>query len=190
MADAEFWRELKPAPFGAAIPANGTLHSALAGQATWRTTQQSSAGSPVLEGQLSQVNQVVAGSRFGSRKRAVWANRSSPIRMSSAWSAPGRPARALPRRLRSSRPFSERAGRANTMAWVSFISSGSRRKIPVVVAQLQTPRSTARCDHHRCSAPARWRKEQVLKPRDVLLNIDSFDLDIQGDCPGARFRSR
>ena len=37
--------------------------------------------------------------------------------------------------------------------------------------------------------PGQMAQGQVLKPRDVLLNIDGFDLDIQGDYQDPDFGS-
>jgi len=178
-AEADFWRDLKPATLGGAIPADGTLQILRWRAGNLENRKAEFTQFTVREAQLAAINHVVL-------------EADSDI-LNAGWGEPvvanghvvgllraqdGRTCIAIPAAFIRDNLEAHRRGQYRGLGYFHFYwqpaqnpASLARLKLtgdPRGVIVIQVPE---RPDHG----------EQVLKPQDIILRIDGFDLDIQGD---------
>lgn len=177
--EADFWRDLKPATLGGAIPADGTLQILRWRSGNLENRKAEFTQFTVREAQLAAINHVVL-------------EADSDI-LNAGWGEPvvanghvvgllraqdGRTCIAIPATFIRDNLEAHRRGQYRGLGYFHFYwqpaqnpASLARLKLtgePRGVIVIQVPE---RPDHG----------EQVLKAQDIILRIDGFDLDIQGD---------
>ena len=179
VSDAEFWRDLKPAVFGTATPADGALQILRWRDGNLESRRAEFTRYKVREGQLSAVNHAVLeasseihGAGWGeplvANSHVVGIIREQDGRICVAT-----PASFIQAVLEAHKKeayhglgyfhfYWQPAENPASLAWLKLPSE------PRGVIVTQVPN---RPDGG----------ERVLKPLDILLKIDGFDLDIQGD---------
>jgi hypothetical protein len=178
-SDTNFWRNLRPVTLGGAMPADGTLQILRWHSGNLESRRAEFTRFNVREGQLAAVNHVVLeaeseiqGVGWGE---PIMAN-SHIVGLLSAQD--GRNCIALPASFIQSILDAHQKGDYRGLGFFHFywqpaqnLASLARLKLTgesrgAIVIQVP--------DRHDGL-------EQVLKPEDIILNIDGFDLDIQGD---------
>ena len=178
-ADESFWQGLQPARLGGEMPAEGSLQILRWRNGNLENRRAEFTQFVVREGQLSAVNHVTM-EADSDIQNASWGE---PIIANShvvglANAQLDRTCVAIPASFIQSILEAHKAGQYRGLGFFHFYwqpaanpASLARLKLPgeprgVIVIQV-----SERPDH----APL------VLKPQDVILNIDGFDIDIQGD---------
>ncbi len=178
-SDAAFWRDLKPAPLGSALPADGTLQILRWREGSLESRKAEFTRFTLREGQLAAVNHVaveadceIQGAGWGE---PLVAN-SHLLGLVTAHD--GRTCTALTASFIQSILDARKKGQYHGLGYFHFFwqqaqnpASLARLKLPgeprgVIV--IQVPDRQDGC-------------AQVLKPDDIILRIDGFDIDIQGD---------
>jgi len=179
VADAEFWQDLKPAAFGHVPPSGGSLQIL-----RWREGKLENRATEftqytVREGQLTQVDGIAL--ETSSEIQGVgWGE---PIIYNSKvagiiWAQDGRTCVATPALQIRDTLEARKKGTYNGLGYFHFFWQPSEN--PANLARLRLPgpaRGVVVID-----VPQRPDEcEQVIQPQDIILRIDGFDLDSQGD---------
>ena len=177
--ETNFWRDLKPATLNGAIPADGSLQIVRWREGNLESKRAEFTQFAVREGQLSAVNHVVL-EADSDIQGAGW---SEPMVANShvvgiLTSHDGRTCTALTASFVQSVLDARKKGQYHGLGYFHFYwqpaanpASLDRLKLtgePRGVIVIQVPDRTDNLP-------------QVLKPDDIILRIDGFDLDIQGD---------
>jgi hypothetical protein len=178
-SDTNFWRNLRPVTLGGAMPADGTLQIL-----RWRSGNLESRRAEftrfnVREGQLAAINHVVLEAE-SEIQGAGWAE---PIMANShivglLSSQEGRNCIALPASFIQSILDAHQKGDYRGLGIFHFYWQPAQNLASLARLKLAgEPRGAIVIE-----VPDRPDGlEQVLKPEDIILKIDGFDLDIQGD---------
>ena len=179
-ADAEFWKGLKPAKLGSAAGSpDGNLQILRWREGNLEHRRAEFSQFSVREGQLSPINQAVL--EFSSDiQGGGWAE---PLVVDSQvvgllTAQEGRNGFAMPASFIQSILDARRKNHFHGLGYFHFVWEPGKN--PATLTNLKLtgePRGVVVID-----VPARADgAEQVLKPRDIILSIDGFDLDMQGD---------
>lgn len=178
-AEEAFWADLKPGSLGGTVPEDGTLQVLRWREGNLENRRAEFTQFTVREGQLAALNQPVL-EADSDIQNAGWGElvtaNSHAVGIVSAQD--GRMCTAIPATFIHNLLEARRQGRYRGLGYFHFYWQGAQN--PASLARLKLtgdPRGVivssvpARPD----DAPA------VLRPDDVILNMDGFDLDIQGD---------
>ena len=178
-SDSEFWHDLKPAKLNGTMPPDGTLQIV-----RWRAGNLESRRAEftqfaVREGQLAAVNHVVL-EADSDIHGAGWGE---PLVANShvvglVNSHEGHTCSALPASFIQNILEARRKGQYHGLGYFHFYWQPALN--PASLARLKLP-GEARGVLVIQVPPRPDGLPQVLKPEDVILSIDGFDLDIQGD---------
>ncbi len=183
--EADFWRDLKPAALGSAAPAEGAMRILRWREGNLEDRRAEFTQFSVREGQLSPINQAVL-EVSSEIQGAGWGE---PVVVNShvaglLTAQEGRNAYAMPASFIQAVLEARRKGTYRGLGYFHFYWQPGKN--PATLAMLGLtgePRGVVVID-----VPARPDDgEQVLKPRDILLNVDGFDVDIQGDYTDPEF---
>lgn len=178
-SSAEFWRELQPASLGGAVPEDGTLQILRWRDGNLENRRAEFTQFTVREGQLAAVNQPVL-EADSDIQNAGWSEivtaNSHVVGILSAQD--GRMCTAIPAPFLQGILDGRRHGRYNGLGFFHFYWQGAQNLASLARLKLPgEPRGVI-----VSSVPERPDSiEQVIRPQDIILNIDGFDLDIQGD---------
>jgi hypothetical protein len=185
VADAGFWSELKPASFGASLPSSGALEILRWRDGNLENRSAEFTRFTVVEGQLSQINQVVL-EADSEIQNVGWGE---PIIANShvvgiVRARENRTCIATPASVVQAIIEARRKGQFHGLGHFPFVWQPADN--PAVLAYLKLPgppRGVVIID----VPPRQDGCEAVLKPRDILLSIDGFNLDVQGDYQDPEF---
>lgn len=177
--DADFWRGLHPANLGGPIPADGALQVLRWRAGNFESRRADFSRFSVREGQLAAVNQVVL-EADSDIQDAGWGE---PIVAGSRVvgllsSLDGRTCVAIPASFIQAVLAAQKKGEYRGLGYFHFYWQPAEN--PASLARLKltgNPRGVIVIDVPKRpdALPA------VLKPQDIILRIDGFDVDIQGD---------
>jgi hypothetical protein len=178
-AEDDFWRELKPASLDGSVPEDGSLQILRWHDGNLENRRAEFTQFTVREGQLAAINQPVLGAD-SDIQNAGWGEivtaNSHAVAILSAQD--GRVCTAIPAAFIHSILEARKQGSYHGLGYFHFYWQGAQN--PASLARLKLtgePRGVI-----VTSVPDRPDAcEQVLHPDDIILNIDGFDLDIQGD---------
>lgn len=183
--ETDFWRGLQPAAFGGSVPPGGTLQILRWREGNLETRRAEFTQFTVREGQLSPVNQVVL-EASSEIQNIGWAE---PLVADShvvgiVWAQDSRTCIATPASAIQCILEARKLGQYKGLGFFHFYWEPAEN--PASLRQLQLPGEPRGVIV--IQVPDRPDAlEQVLKPKDILLQIDGFDLDIQGDYPDPEF---
>lgn len=177
--ETNFWRDLKPATLSGALPPDGTLQILRWREGNLEARRAEFTQFAVREGQLSAVNHVVL-EADSDIEGAGWAEpmigNSHVVGILTAHD--GRTCTALTASFIQSILQARKKGQYHGLGFFHFFWQPAQN--PACLARLKLtgdPRGVI-----VIQVPARQDGlEQVLKPDDIILRIDGFDIDIQGD---------
>src|SRR5437870_2053186 len=178
-SEADFWRDLKPATLGGAMPANAELQVLRGREGNLENRRAEFTQFTVREGQLSPISQVTL-ETSSEIQGAGWGE---PIIADShvvglIRAQDGRTCTATPASFIQSILQARKRGDYHGLGFFHFYWEPSEN--PASLARLKLPgdpRGVIVIDvPERPDGGA-----QVVKTSDILLRIDGFDLDIQGD---------
>jgi S1-C subfamily serine protease len=183
--DADFWKGLKPATLGGNMPEDGTLQILRWREGKLENRKAEFTQFAVREGQLSAVNQVVL--EASSEIQGVgWGE---PVVANShvvglMRAQEGRTCIAIPASMIKSVLAAQKQGKFPGLGYFHFVWQPALNPASLAKHKLTgDPRGVI-----VISVPGRPDDaEQVVKPHDILLKIDGFDLDIQGDYSDPEF---
>jgi hypothetical protein len=179
VADADFWTDLKPAAFGHVPPSGGTLQILRWREGKLENRAAEFSQYTVREGQLTSVDGVALETSseiqgVGWGEPIIYNSRVAGI----IWAQDGRTCVAAPALQIKELLEARKKGSFNGLGYFHFFWQPSEN--PANLARLKLPgpaRGVVVID-----VPARPDEyEQVIKPQDIILRIDTFDLDSQGD---------
>jgi hypothetical protein len=184
-SEADFWRDLKPARLGGALPADGTLQILRWREGNLESRRAEFTQVAVREGQLSTVNHAVL-EADSEIQGAGWGE---PLLANShvvglITSQDGRACTALPASYVQSVFDAHQTGKYHGLGFFHFYWQQAQN--PASLARLGLPgesRGVIVID----VPPRPDTGAQVLKPNDIILRIDGFDLDTQGDYQDPEF---
>ncbi|HZR21597.1 MAG TPA: serine protease [Verrucomicrobiae bacterium] len=178
-SEDDFWRELKPATLGGTVPEDGSLQIVRWHEGNLEVRRAEFTQFTVREGQLAAISQPVLqadsdilnagwGEVITANSHAVGLVSSQDARMCTA----------IPATFIENIIEARKQGRYRGLGYFHFYWQGSQN--PASLARLKLtgePRGAI-----VSSVPPRPDgAAQVIHPQDIILNIDGFDLDIQGD---------
>jgi hypothetical protein len=178
-SNPDFWQDLKPAALGGTVPDDGALQILRWREGNLENRRAEFTQFTVREGQLAAVNQPVLESD-SDIQNAGWGEViiANAHAMGIISAQDGRLCTAIPASFIQSILEAHKAGRYQGLGYFHFFWQGAQN--PASLARLKLagdPRGVI-----VSSVPARPDNlPQVVHPQDVILNIDGFDLDIQGD---------
>lgn len=178
-SEADFWRDLKPAPLGGPMPSDGALQILRWREGNLENSHAEFTQFAVREAQLSPINQVVleAGSDI---QGAGWGE---PIVANShvvglVRAQEGHTCLAIPGSFIQAILAARQKGEFPGLGYFHFYWQPAEN--PASLAMLKLPGEPRGVIV--VNVPERPDScEAVLKPQDIILRIDGFDLDIQGD---------
>jgi hypothetical protein len=178
-SEEDFWRELKPATLGGTVPEDGTLQILRWREGNLELRRAEFTQFTVREGQLAAVNQPVL-QADSDIQNAGWGEiitaNSHAVGILSAQE--GRMCTAIPASFIQSILDARKQDRYHGLGYFHFYWQGAQN--PASLARLKLtgePRGAI-----VSSVPERPDGyAQVIHTEDIILNIDGFDLDIQGD---------
>lgn len=178
-SEDDFWRDLKPAALDGSVPGNETLQILRWREGNLENRRAEFTQFTVREGQLAAVNQPVL-EADSDIQSAGWGEiiiaDSHPVGILSAQD--GRMCTAIPAAFIQNILEARRQGRYHGLGYFHFYWQGAQN--PASLARLKLtgePRGVI-----VSSVPVRPDGDpQVIHTQDVILKIDGFDLDIQGD---------
>ncbi len=180
-----FWRDLKPAPLGGAVPTDGTLHLVRWRNGNLETRRAEFTQFAVREGQLAAVSHVVL-EVDSDIQGAGWGE---PLVANShvvglVNTQEGRTCTAITASFVQSILQARKKGPYRGLGYFHFFWQPALN--PASLASLGLPAEprgviVIQVPNRPDEFP------QVLKPRDIILRIDGFDLDIQGDYQDPEF---
>jgi len=184
-AESDFWRELKPAVLGGAIPADGTLQLLRWRNGNLENRRAEFTQFVVREGQLSSVNHVmleadsdIQGAGWGEPLTA----NGHVVGLVTAHD--GRTCTATPASFIQSILEARAKGQYRGLGYFHFYWQQAEN--PASLARLRLPGEprgviVIQVPERPDGLP------QVIKPQDIILRIDEFALDIQGDYEDPEF---
>lgn len=178
-SEEDFWRDLRPAALGGTVPEDGTLQILRWHEGNLENRRAEFTHFTVREGQIAAINQPVL-EADSDIQNAGWGEivtaNSHAVGMLSAQE--GRMCTAIPATFIQNILDARKRGQYHGLGFFHFYWQGAQN--PASLARLKLsgePRGVI-----VNSVPERPdRGEQLLRAQDVILNIDGFDLDIQGD---------
>lgn len=178
-AEADFWRGLKPAVLGSAAPSQGAMQILRWRQGNLENRRAEFTQFAVREGQLSPVNQAVL-EVSSEIQGAGW---SEPVVANShvaglLTAQEGRNCYAMPGSFIKAVLEARRKGEFHGLGYFHFYWEPGKN--PATLARLKLagePRGAIVT--HVPERPDGL--EEVLRPMDIILTIDGFEVDIQGD---------
>jgi len=184
-SEEAFWRDLKPVTLGGSLPPEGTLQILRWRAGNLENRKAEFTQFAVREGQLAAVNHAVLeadsdiqGAGFGE---PVVAN-SHVVGLLAAQQ--GRTCTALPASYIQGILDARAKGQYRGLGYFHFYWQPAEN--PASLARLKLPGEPRGVIVIQVS-PRPDGGELVLQPQDVILNIDGFDLDIQGDYEDPEF---
>jgi hypothetical protein len=177
--EEDFWRGLQPATLGGTVPDDGTLQIVRWHDGNLENRRAEFTQYTVREGQLAAINQPVL-EADSDIQNAGWgeivAANSHAVGILS--SQEGRMCTAIPSSFIQNILEARKQGRYHGLGFFHFFWQGAQN--PASLARLKLtgePRGVI-----VSSVPDRPDTcDQVIRVQDIILNIDGFDLDIQGD---------
>jgi hypothetical protein len=178
-SNPDFWQDLKPATLGGTVPDDGALQILRWREGNLENRRAEFTQFTVREGQLAAVNQPVLESD-SDIQNAGWGEiiTANAHAMGIISAQDGRLCTAIPASFIQSILEAHKAGRYQGLGYFHFFWQGAqnpasqaRLKLAVDTRGVIVSSVTARPDN----------LPEVVHPQDVILNIDGFDLDIQGD---------
>jgi hypothetical protein len=178
-SDTNFWRDLKPVTFGGAMPPEGGLQIVRWREGNLENRRAEFTQFAVRPGQLSEINQVVL-ETASEIQAAGWGE---PVVANShvvgiVRAQEGRLCTATPASFITAVLESQKAGKYHGLGYFHFYwepgqnpATLGRLKLPGLPRGVIVTEVPGRPDG----------QENVLQPRDIIVNIDGFDLDIEGD---------
>jgi len=178
-SDEDFWRDLQPATLGGTVPEGGTLQILRWHEGNLENRRAEFTQFTVREGQLAAINQTVL-EADSDIQNAGWGEivtaNSHAVGIVSAQE--GRMCTAIPATFIQNILEARKQSRYHGLGFFHFYWQGSQN--PASLARLNLPGEPRGVIVN--SVPARPDDcEQVLRPQDIILSIDGFALDIQGD---------
>jgi hypothetical protein len=177
--EADFWKDLKPATLGGAMPKDGNLQILRWREGKLENRKAEFTQFAVREGQLSSVNQVVL-EASSEIQGAGWGE---PVLANShvvglIRAQEGRTCFATPASVIKSILAAQKQGKFPGLGYFHFVWQPAQNPATLARHKLTGEQRGVIV----INVPARPDgEEQVVKPHDILLKIDGFDLDIQGD---------
>jgi hypothetical protein len=177
--EEDFWRDLKPATLGGTVPDDGTFQILRWREGNLETRRAEFTQFTVKEGVLAAVNQPVL-EADSDIQNAGWGEiitaNSHAVGILS--SQEGRMCTAIPATFIKSILDARKQDRYHGLGYFHFYWQGTQNTVSLARLKLNgEPRGVI-----VSSVPKRPDSNaQVIEPQDVILNIDGFDLDIQGD---------
>lgn len=178
-SEEDFWRDLNPATLGGTVPEDGGLQIFRWHDGNLENRRAEFTQFTVREGQLAALNQPVleADSEIqGAGLGEIITSNSHALGILS--SQEGRMCIAIPATFIQNILEARKQGQYHGLGYFHFFWQGAQN--PASLARLRltgAPRGVI-----VNSVPDRPDAgEQVIRPQDVILTIDGFDLDIQGD---------
>jgi hypothetical protein len=184
-SEADFWRDLQPATLGSAAPTEGAMHILRWREGNLEDRRAEFTQFSVREGQLSPINQAVL--EVSSEIQAAgWGE---PVVVNShvaglLTSQEGRNAYAMPASFIRAILEARRKGTYQGLGYFHFYWQPAKNPATLSLLGL-TGEPRGAIVIHVPDRPDGG--TQVLKPKDLLLNIDGFDIDIQGDYTDPEF---
>jgi hypothetical protein len=184
-AEADFWRGLKPATLGGAMPADGTLQILRWRAGNLENRRAEFTQFAVREGQLSSVNHVmlevdceIEGAGWGEPLVAN-SHVAGILTAHDGHTCTATPASFIKAILEARKKDQYHGLGFFHFYWQQAENPASLARLklpgdPRGVIVIQVPARPDGC-------------KQVLKPQDIILRIDGFDLDIQGDYTDPEF---
>ena len=178
-AEEDFWRDLKPVALGGVIPEDGSLQILRWREGNFETRRAEFSQFTVREGQLAAVNQPVL-EADSDILNAGWGEimtaNSHPVGIVSVQD--GRMCTAIPATFIQNILDARKQNHYRGLGYFHFFWQGSQNPASATRLKLTgEPRGAI-----VISVPKRPDgAEQVIQKQDIILNIDGFDLDIQGD---------
>ena len=184
-SEADFWRDLTPATLGSAAPTEGAMQILRWREGNLEDRRAEFTQFSVREGQLSPINQAVL-EVSSDIQGAGWGE---PVVVNShvaglLTSQEGRNAFAMPASFIQAVLEARRKGTYHGLGYFHFYWQPAKNPATLTLLGL-TGEPRGAIVSHVPDRPDDF--EQVLKPKDILLNIDGFDLDIQGDYTDPEF---
>jgi hypothetical protein len=178
-SEEDFWRDLKPATLGGTVPEDGSLQILRWHEGNLEVRRAEFTQFSVREGQLAAVNQPVL-QADSDIQNAGWGEvmtaNSHTVGILSAQD--GRMCTAIPATFIENILSARKDGRYHGLGYFHFYWQGSQN--PASLSRLKLtgePRGAI----VSTVPPRPDGNEPVIFPQDIILNIDGFDLDIQGD---------
>ena len=178
-AEDDFWRDLKPVALGGVIPEDGSLQILRWREGNFEARRAEFTQFTIREGQLAAVNQPVleaASDILNAGWGEIITANSHPVAMVSAQD--GRMCTAIPATFIQNILDARKQDHYHGLGYFHFYWQGSQNPASLTRLKLTgEPRGAI-----IISVPKRPDSlEQVIEKQDIILNIDGFDLDIQGD---------
>jgi len=178
-AEDDFWRDLKPVALGGVIPEDGSLQILRWREGNFEARRAEFTQFTIREGQLAAVNQPVL-EADSDILNAGWGEiitaNSHPVGIVSVQE--GRMCTAIPATFIQNILDARKQNHYHGLGYFHFYWQGSQNPTSLTRLKLTgEPRGAI-----IISVPKRPDSvEQVIEKQDIILNIDGFDLDIQGD---------
>jgi hypothetical protein len=175
----EFWQELKPGELGGTVPDDGTLQILRWREGNLENRRAEFTQFTVRDGQLAAINQPVL-ETDSDIQNAGWSEiitaNSHAVGILS--SQDGRMCTAIPAAFIQNILAARKQGRYHGLGYFHFYWQGSQNLASLARLKLPgEPRGVI-----VSSVPDRPDScQQVIRPQDVILSVDGFSLDIQGD---------
>jgi hypothetical protein len=184
-SEADFWRDLKPAALGSAAPTEGAMQILRWREGNLEDRRAEFTQFSVREGQLSPINQAVL-EVSSDIQGAGWGE---PVVVNAhvaglVTAQEGRNAYAMPASFIQAVLEAWHKGTYHGLGFFHFYWQPGKNPATLAMLGLSgEPRGVV-----VINVPNRPDDiEQVIKPKDILLNIDGFDVDIQGDYTDPEF---
>ena len=184
-SEPDFWRDLKPATLGRAAPTEGPMQILRWREGNLEDRRAEFTQFSVREGQLSPINQAVL-EVSSDIQGAGWGE---PVVVDShvaglLTAQEGRNAYAMPASFIQAVLEARSQGTYHGLGYFHFYWQPAKNPATLALLGLTgEPRGVIVT--HVPDRPDDY--EQVLKPKDILLNINGFDLNIQGDYTDPEF---
>lgn len=178
-AEEGFWRDLQPAALGGTVPEDGTLQIRRWHEGNLENRRAEFTQFTVREGQLAAINQPVL-EADSEILNAGWGEviTANDHAVGLVAAQAGRLCTAIPATFIQNILEARKQGRYHGLGYFHFYWQGSQN--PASLARLKVP-GDPRGVIVDIVPPRPDNEEQVLKAQDVILGIDRFALDIQGD---------
>jgi len=184
-AEAGFWSDLKPATLGSAAPAEGAMRILRWREGNLEDRRAEFTQFSVREGQLSPVNQAVL-EVSSEIQGAGWGE---PVVVNAhvaglLTAQEGRNGFAMPASFIQAVLDARRKGTYHGLGYFHFYWQPGKNPATLALLGLKGEPRGVEVIH----VPARPDDgQQVLQPRDILLKVDGFDVDTQGDYTDPEF---
>jgi hypothetical protein len=175
----DFWTDLKPAKFGTDLPSDGSLQILRWREGNLESRRAEFGQYTEREGQLSSINQLVL-EASSEIQGAGW---SEPLVADShivglLRAQDGRTCMAIPTSFLQPVLDARKQGKYRGLGFFHFVWQRTSNPATLESLQLDGPPRGVVIVH----VPERPDHEpNVLKPKDIILQIDGFDIDVEGD---------